>query len=91
MKELTGSVKQIEWATTLRANWINQLNDVIAHAQARVDNGSMPQAWVDCVKKEAKEPLNRIDDMTLASRFIDGRKINLGNILSETVAKNYEN
>jgi hypothetical protein len=51
---MTGSEKQIEWATSIQAQFERILAGEIAQAQERVANGSMPATWAATVADAAQ-------------------------------------
>jgi len=90
MTKLKGSEKQIEWAENIRDKWIDQINEIISISQNRVDRCSMPQKWVDHVKKEAKTFLKGIENASKSGDFINAREKDLGMILEAKAIKTYK-
>ena len=87
---MNGSAKQIEWAESIQAKWISQINDVINEASRRVNDGSMPKNWLEIVKKHANIATNKVESAKSASSVINQRLISMGDLVMGASIKAYK-
>lgn len=87
---MEGSEKQVAWAKQITATWIDGINAVVATAEARVANNTMPTEWADIVKTNANTAIAKINAMDNASGIIDHRHYNMGQQVFDFSAKKYE-
>lgn len=88
MLELTGSEKQINWATTLRETSIKEINNVLEEAKYRVSNNTMPAVWEEIVVELHKGFMDVISKMD-SKQIIDSRNISAGKRLFDVSVKKY--
>ncbi len=87
---LTGSEKQIKWATDIHDEWVRQINNVIKNAQSRVDRDNMPQMWVDVTIQESKKTLDKIERIKKASTFIEKSYLHIGDLFFKMTCEAYK-
>ncbi len=73
---MTGSPKQIEWATTILAAKTSAIEDFVQYAADRVSRGNMPQLWAD-VCAEVGNAIKADMDSWSAAKVIDNRGIDI--------------
>ena len=91
MTNLTGTEKQIEWAESIKATWISQLDNVLSTAQARVADDSMPDVWGEIVSDLHSQYVSKVNSIKTANGVLHNRRINFGDSLFNHAKTNHEN
>ncbi len=84
-----GSPKQIEWAESIKDQWLAQIKNVVDTAERRVTDNSMPARWEEIVRRYADAATEKLDTMAHSKQFIDNRRINIGDLVSKDAVKEY--
>ena len=86
---MNGTEKQIEWAEAIIAGWQNAVEKEVNEAALRVESGSMPVKWLECVKSASSKVLSSFEDCGEASEIINGRKTSAADIVFKIAENSY--
>lgn len=75
-KTMTGTDKQIAWASKILDKWNLEIDAFVAEAKTEVEAGEDPM-WLEIVKKAASEVRKGLIDRD-AGKIIDARITNMG-------------
>lgn len=91
--QITGSIKQIEWAEQIMATWTQQLDAEHAGNIARIaaDRAAGHEEWATRLESAVLVAYPKvrsiIDSNTSASKVIEARKYNLRDVYSKVIAQ----
>lgn len=90
MTTLQGTEKQVIWAESIKQEILDGLTDLETTASQRVENSSMPQAWVDVTKAGVEKAKGMIESVKFASKMIDLRKKGIVARVESLTIKDYQ-
>ena len=68
---MKGTQKQTEWANNIITDWNLKLDNLIVDAKHRVNDNSMPSAWLDVTVKGVSRAKDMLIKASTASSIID--------------------